>query len=236
MPLEWKTTKIKRPSGTVEITHWAKHDPQKLLKALEAKPQRVMGLAMPLVSVHRFGRHRLAVRHEYLWSEFDMLRDLAEKRAAVVEMPVAYIYHPVKGYLAVTLWKKAKVHRSLGGFLRDSKVSREDKFAACLSAVRKMAKLHAAGYVHDHLDADNFVLDNSGGVHMVDYTMLKRNLGNASASEAETLISELGTCPRPFNRVVQGDWMDKMFQQYHKWLFLHKQKLEEAGLIKSEKN
>ncbi len=175
MPLKWKRSSVKTPEGTVLVTHWAKHDPQELLKALEkGRPVR----ATPPLSVHDFGHHILTARHftePHMWwihpvALFNSLRKIAQLKSPVVEMPVALVSKPGE-YVVVTLWKKNT--RSFSEFLRDEKISRELKIAAGMNAVAKLAKLHAIGFCHRHLWATNIVVDKHGNASIIDYTLLK---------------------------------------------------------------
>lgn len=188
MPLRWKTTELQTPEGKVKVTHWEKHDPRELLVAINAEPiRRIEGDSKPRIAVHKFGPHELAVRRfrrpcteNYHDPEelFATLRDMIGTKSAIVEMPVAFIepallHHYADKYKIVTLWKKNT--RNLRDFLNDSDIDLEKKKRAMVSAVRKMAQLHAFGFLHGHLNPTNFVTDEKGNAMFVDYTFLTKN-------------------------------------------------------------
>jgi len=191
MPLEWKTTTIHRLfRDDVEITHWKQHDPKKLLEAINSKPLRTVE-GIPKVRVYPFGPHELAVREmgPYpQWKYFDFLRQTAERKAAVVEMPVAKISRRGKKDLVVTLWKKGT--RPLGDFLEDTRVPVSLRRKAALKAMRVTAMLHDAGFIHGHIGTSNFVVDKQGIPAMVDYTWLHPAKVLVDKSQAELMATE----------------------------------------------
>ncbi|MFH0713196.1 MAG: hypothetical protein V1722_01560, partial [Candidatus Micrarchaeota archaeon] len=89
---------------------------------------------------------------------------------AVIEMPLAHITRRGSSEeTIVTIWKKNTVN--LEEFLKQTTVPQKLKERACLSASRQLAKLHAAGFLHSHPRADNFVATDKGEAYFVDYTL-----------------------------------------------------------------
>lgn len=190
----WKKSKI----GELEITHWRKHLPQKILEAISAKPIRIV-VGLPKVSIYPFGKMHLAlrafsgVRARQL---FKTLQETARKRSAVLEMPVALIAGPENALIA-TVWKKNT--RTLEAFLSDPKISSSLKKSACINAMKKTASLCAAGFAHGHLQNKNMVADQKGRAGLVDYTFLEaKRYGRvpnlryvASDMATEIFLSEL---------------------------------------------
>lgn len=163
----------------LKVLHWPRHDPNELLDALERAPVHVVGTTPP-VRVHKFGNQLLAVRafrrgdgFEDLLFAFGTLADAAKSRAAFVELPVALVANSASEGRIVTLWKKDS--RPLDEFLADNRIPMALRERACLSAARKLAKLHAAGFVHGHVNPDNFLADSRGNASLIDYTYLHRN-------------------------------------------------------------
>ncbi len=194
--LQWKQTEIETSSGKVTVFHWKKHDPRELLKVLETKPLEELG-RHPVVKVHDFGRHRIAVREALAGEEFVNppmglffdLAELADKKLAIVEMPVALIIrlHRFPPVTVVTLWKKNR--KKLSDFLERQDVSGKLKEKACLSAARELAKLHAAGFTHGHPHLNNFLVNEKrGDVKLVDYSLLKRDYFGKYAKERDYLL------------------------------------------------
>ncbi len=246
MPLEWKTTRV----GNVDVTHWARHDPRRILDTLETPPLRKVGID-PVVRVHQFGNHELAARRFVppQWRDagkrlFSLLQETVGKKAAVVEMPVALIEHPNR-QIIVSLWKKGTRH--MNDFIDDKTVPVSTKKKFCLSVMRRMAQLHAAGFEHGHI-ALNFVADEKGNAYFVDYTRLKP-LAEGSHShkmekkftlpltsciypeiEAEIAV-DLGTYLRHVASGKRlpgdaGEFEAKLEEEYAKWLPRYKAKFQ----------
>ncbi len=189
MPLEWKTTKLLTLNGRVTVTHWKKHSPRALLAALESEPLKKFPRSTPPVWFHKFAGQTVVVRataphglsHPILGGTeiecmppkqiFEILKELAEKKAAFVEVPVALIegktFHAV-----VTL---AKPHRaSLQEVLSADDVSEFKKQALAVKAIKLFARLNALGYKHNHPDPVNVVVMKNDGVRLIDPTLLER--------------------------------------------------------------
>ncbi len=194
MPLEWKTSKV----GGVSVTHLSSHNPRDLVAALRGQVERIGGI--PIVYRCPFGSNTLAVRffpkHD-AERHFGLLKGLAGKRAAVLEMPIALLHETDFSYPAkpetfrwrsaiVTLWKK---HENMLTFLEDPRNSFELKKKACLSAVRKVALLTAAGVRHVHLKAENFVASKSGTASLIDYTIMYP-IASEPVAEREKISAE----------------------------------------------
>lgn len=200
MPLQWKTTTI----GKTTITHWRQHEPKALLSALSAKPLAELG-KHPKVRRHKFGRLHLAVREfepfsgRYNTAEnsFAILRQLAEQRAAFVELPVALVSQNQGNKKVVTAWKKDM--RDLHDFLRGDQISDRLKDKACISAAEITARLHSTGFIHGHLKPDNFLVDRSGKSHLVDYTLMRQpeNLNVLGQMEMQTVVEAIAAARYP---------------------------------------
>ncbi|GEM_PF-4805137 len=191
--LEWKKTTL----GEVELEHWAKHDPKALLDSIfSRKFKRKVGLTPP-VFVHAFGPHELAFRKFSTATEakafFSLLKEMAEHRHAVLEMPVALVVNPGRliideehlrkawpskssnqVYGIATIWKKGT--RDLDEYARDSSVPAKLRFKACKTAVEALARLNSAGYKHGHIKPGNFVVNKRGESALVDFTGLKQSV------------------------------------------------------------
>ncbi len=211
MPLEWKTTEFNSPEGKVKGTHWAKHKPEQLLAALSMPPIKTSPeKSRPQFTVHKFGKYHLLARRfksnvygvrpaylgggtfqRYLPAEevFGDLQVLVQKRKAILEMPVALIQQRGKDSILVTLWKKHD--RTLDVFLSDHGVSLKRKEAAALKTVQQLAKLHAAGYLHKHPFARNFVVLKNGEVRLIDPSLLERYSGNEWLLESTDMRGSL---------------------------------------------
>ncbi|MBI4406411.1 hypothetical protein HY571_00685, partial [Candidatus Micrarchaeota archaeon] len=101
-------------------------------------------------------------------------------------MPVALV-EMGHGLQIVSLWKKGTT--SLRVFLR-KQPNRVLKQRACLSAMRRAAQLHAAGFAHGHLKPQNFVVDKNGNALLVDYTLMREDwseVGKSGIALAEQL-------------------------------------------------
>ena len=204
--LEWKTTEIKTAEGgKVRVTHWKKHDPVDLLRAIETKPIRGFSRSQPQVHVHGFGKYELAVRRfrqlrdipkmgaghlAYLpaYFVFSALQNLVAKRAAILEMPVALVQYPNGSSSLVTLWKKNQ--GTLNSFLESADVSLAKKEAASLDAVRQVARLNAVGYCHGHPYSRNFVIFKNGAVKLIDPTVLTA-VQSKGDSDKHTIVTAL---------------------------------------------
>ncbi len=244
MLLEWKTTHV----GNVIVTHWAKHDPLRILDALETPTLRKVGVD-PVVRVYKFGPHEIAVRRFVPpnWGRagkrlFSLLQESVGKKAAVVEMPVALIEHPNR-QIIVSLWKKGTRH--MNDFMEDEVVPVSVKKKFCFSVMRRMAQLHAAGFEHGHI-ALNFVADEKGNAYFVDYTRLKPlNEGSRShkmekkftlpltlgmyPEVADTLTADLSTYARHImsgNKLPgeAGKFEAELENEYEKWHKRYKEK------------
>ncbi len=164
MPLEWKTSKV----GEFEVTHWAKHDPTELVKAITSAPLKEFGKTRPVL-IYDFGPHRIAVRNLFRNTRiFDLLKQTIDAKT-IVEMPVA-LFKKEGQYFAATLWRKNTV--PFGEFLHDPKVSKKRKRNAALNAVKKLARLHAAGFLHQHPKVENFVVGRRDNAMLVDYKFI----------------------------------------------------------------
>ncbi len=207
--LEWRTSIVRLPGikgllskKRVRITHWVKHDPKKLLAALEAEPSDSFPDSMPKFTVHPFGKHLLIARrfkrgghykgsNDYHPPEnvFNWLVELVKNKNAILEMPVALVDHPTKGMLVVTLWKKHE-RTLLQAFLaRD--LSLREKEALAKKAVRQLARLNAAGYTHSHSFARNYVVLKNGEVRLIDPTLLKQRPDNPDFYGIEGLMTQI---------------------------------------------
>ncbi len=203
MPIKWETTHVEIPAGRVTITHWKRHDPHKLLAALsdtsrEAKSLSLSRVPNPRVYRHKFGSLELASRkmdykensaHEEPNTLFSHLNELVDKRVSIVETPVAKVVHPDGTVQVVTIWKKGT--QPLTTFLQSNLVHKTDKLNACFSAMKLLAKLHAAGYVHGHPRSDNFVVDSQSKVHLVDYVRLCKLEESANIIDSTQLSRSL---------------------------------------------
>ena len=178
MPIKWKTTEIETPEGKVKVTHWEKHDPQKLMEALQHNQIDRKG-KNSIVTVHKFGSHLIAAK--LFWSReatnrFKTLRELERRRLAIVETPVALVElsgEPWRSQI-VTLYKKGTV--TLKEFLNDLRYGVETKRKAALSAAAKLALLHAAGFTHSHPHENNIVVDKHGNAQLIDYKLIEKNI------------------------------------------------------------
>ncbi len=196
MPLEWKTTRV----GDATVVHWKQHNPIEVLSALETEPIDSIG-KHPRVNVHRFGPHHIAVR-SFNWADiraglylpaselFTRLRELVDKKKAILEMPVALIQRKNTNPIIVTLWKKKT--RNLQEVLADSKTTNAEKAKACITASRKLAILHSLGYLHVHPHADNFVVSERGESYFADYTLFRNfNLPGKGLLEAKRSLKHI---------------------------------------------
>ncbi len=190
MPLEWKTTKLHTSKGRVTVTHWKKHSPRALLAALESEPEKEFPESTPPVRFHKFAGQTIVARSTsrsgefffgifrdkritYLPSRevFDILKELAEKKAAFVEMPVAL----VEGKRFHTLVTLAKPHRaSLQEVLYDDNVPESKRRVLAVKAIKLFARLNALGYRHSHPSPANVVVMKNDEVRLIDPTLLKR--------------------------------------------------------------
>ncbi len=220
MTLEWRTTKI----GNATVVHWKKIRASEVLAALELSPILRTG-RHPFVYLHEFGPFQLASRDfssfkPGVYKSFDHLKKvltaMVEQRAAIVEMPVAFVNAPKKKVI-VSMWKKGTSPLSI--FL-DSNVSIEAKKRTCLTVARKLAKLHAAGFVHRHLTMSNVVVDRKRNAHFIDYTRLSKirfPLGTILRSEDKSVFWEL-TLPLSKTadeaQALQGE-MEKEYSRFY---------------------
>ncbi len=210
--LEWRTSVVRLPGikgllskKRVRITHWAKHNPEKLLAALEAKPSASFPDSTPKFTVHPFGKHLLIARrfkrgghykgsNDYHPPEsvFSWLVELVKNKNAILEMPVALVDHPTKGMMVVTLWKKHE-RTLLQAFLARDLPLRE-KEALAKKAVRQLARLNAAGYTHSHPFARNYVVLKNGEVRLIDPTLFMPHRGNPDSNSSVTgLVTQIST-------------------------------------------
>ncbi len=188
--LKWKTTEVETPEGAVKVTHWQKHDPVHLLRLLGRKPVRRIG-EHPPVAIHRFGPRLLSLREFSPKYEenflnphllFQRLQTLVDLKAAVSEMPVAFIQQGSKPPIILTLYKKKT--RDFIDFIKNKRIPVEKREKAAFGAMRKLAQLHASGFVHGH-PVNNIVVDRNGNAMLVDYTFLDRNQRPVHANETE---------------------------------------------------
>ncbi len=210
MPLEWKTTKLYTLKGQVKVTHWKKHSPRALLTALKSKPEKEFPESTPAVKFHKFGGQTIVARTTVpgglfvpIWPDggtfqcmppkqiFDILKELAEKKAAFVEMPVALVERKTTHTL-VTL---TKPHRaSLEEVLSADDVPESKKRALAVKAIKLFARLNALGYWHSHPGSHNVVVMKNGEVRLIDPTLLgrfpKAGLWNIDRIEARSRLSQ----------------------------------------------
>ena len=179
MPLKWEKHTIKRGTETVEIHCLGKYRPSAILRAVEAQGVEEPE-SYPPVFKHGFGNQAFAVRHYFDRLEdakrvFDTLRKTADAGAAVLEMPVALITQTAdeggRTTKLVTLWKGNT--RPMREYLQDKAIGEEEKVRAAVSAIQQLAKLHAAGFIHDKSSPNNFVVDNRGSARLVDPTRVE---------------------------------------------------------------
>ncbi len=193
MPLEWKTTKL----YGLKVTHWKKHPPLGLLAALESEPEKEFPESTPPVRFHKFAGQTIVARTTnprgaflrlitgYLITclppkeIFDILKELAEKKAAFVEVPVAL----VEGKATHTLVTLAKPHRaSLEEVLCDDAVPESKKRALAVKAIKLFARLNALGYRHNHPGPRNVVVMKNDEIRLIDPTLLERLPKNGLSS------------------------------------------------------
>ncbi len=176
MPIKWKTSEVETPEGKVKVTHWAKHDPRELIEALQ-HDWIERKFRNSVVTVYKFGPHLIASKtfsSRKAASSFETLRELERKRLAIVETPVALVELQGADSPAqvVTLYKKGT--ETLGGLFDNLEVPVKTKRKAALSAVAKLARLHAAGFIHGHLHEDNVVVDEHGNAQLIDYKFIEK--------------------------------------------------------------
>ncbi|MFH0713346.1 MAG: hypothetical protein V1722_01820 [Candidatus Micrarchaeota archaeon] len=196
MPLEWRTTKVNTSKGEVTVEHWAKHNPIELLEAVSDRANPVSG--QPMVFKHIFRGRQLASRfmpqHSNDWiiayyppsTLFATLKEMARKRIAIVELPVASIKRPNGTTQIVTAWKKS--YADLDLFLRSKEFSTVRKLKVGLAAMRLVAKLHAAGYNHSHIKMENILVSEHDVPHLIDYTFLNLEKRLYSLEKGDTKI------------------------------------------------
>lgn len=230
----WKTTIIQHPKyGNIRVTHWAngnekyKIDPRELLQTIETNKNIVYGkderlAATPILKQVPFGKYMLAARHyrkgrnnvnwpaSYL---FKQLKNTVDRKIAIVEMPVALVEYPfprlsseagIHDTILVSLWKKKT--RCLHAFLGDENVAVEKKQLAVHNAVKKIARLHANGFVHGHLRPENMVINEKGETKFVDYTLLQ-SLGGLHRLTGNTEKA------REINYFLNNIKMEQIFSQ-----------------------
>ncbi|MFH1247037.1 MAG: hypothetical protein V1644_01525 [Candidatus Micrarchaeota archaeon] len=228
MSIKWKTHTVEHKGETYSVTHWARHDPRKLVDLVHAKPNFTVGQNPP-VRVHKFGPHDVAIRTDvYRYkSRFAALAKAAARHASVLETPVALISHNGSSYL-VTLWKKKTW--SFGVFVCDPQVSLTRKKKACVSVARELARLHAAGFVHLHLKPENVVVDKNGKGKLVDPVLMHEinplysiydDFSNARflfglGSLVDALRPQRSLHSRHFNRVKFRRYLFDKYDQYYK--------------------
>ncbi len=177
MGLVWKTTRLDR-LGWRKMEHWAKEDPLAIYGSLKGKPDEIAG-GRPQVSKYSWtpqGGQRpvsLAVR-SFSSKEGDALagalKALVDRKAAVLEMPVAIVRTPFTTTIA-TYWKEDT--RPFEEYVKDPKVPLERKMKTVEGAMRQMAKLFHAGFVHEHPHWLNWRVTPGGDARMIDYTLLR---------------------------------------------------------------
>ncbi len=99
---------------------------------------------------------------------------MVRRQSALVEMPVAFVHDRKRDSVRiVTLWKRNT--RPMPEFLEDASVTDDRKAAAVLACIRKLARLNAAGFRHDHLGPKNVLIQEAeiDRVHLVDIDLLK---------------------------------------------------------------
>lgn len=190
--LKWKETELQTPTGKVKVTHWEKHNPVQLLRLVARKPVRILG-EHPPVAIHRFGPHLLSLREfspkyeeNFLNPEklFQRLQELVALKTAIFEMPVAFIQRGSKPPVILTLYKKRT--SDFIDFVKNKRIPVEKREKAAIGAMRRLAELHASGFVHGH-PLNNIVVDRNGNAMLVDYTFLdsKQRLVHANETEIE---------------------------------------------------
>lgn len=217
MPIEWVPSRVvlrervrSFEPGELEVRHWKGHDPHALVDALKRESAPRVGYSPP-VSRHAyaFPYGRLTVERTLAAREFEAFRSnglLHGSTAAdvfhyldgstqgltgLVETPVALMHQPATGRSAiVTVWKEGT--RSLREFLYDRDVSMHLKRRAMLGAMRKLARLHDAGFIHGHVKTDNLVVTPRGTVHFADITGVYPSLPAKAEQELELALNNFG--------------------------------------------
>ena len=229
--LKWAKAKFGfAPHGIVELTYWKnKIEPVKLLEAHSKRYTPIHLIdSRPVMTTYDFGPYKLVSRNyskqndfPYLWRN---LLDLVKKKSAIAEMPVARICYKDGTAEIISIWRKNT--RELSGFLTDEKIKYELKEKALVTAAKSLAKLHAAGYTHNHAHLGNFVTHPSGETHLVDYTSInkigekggKNDLNALFTKTREVLGLRFSTVPasKDIRRLFEQDIIGKMQQVYEK--------------------
>lgn len=183
MPLELIESNVEYRGANYEIKHLPVIDAHEIIRTVNSTPLDIVGI---YPKVERFNlvkksgaRMPVAVRWIRIGDLnqppaedlFESLVESAKRKAAIVESPIAFIRNAHKVGI-ITTWKKDTVPMPV--FLLDKNVSSERKIKACVTLYRKIARLHAAGFTHLHLNPDNALVDSKDQGHMVDFTQMKR--------------------------------------------------------------
>lgn len=198
MKFKFKTTQI----GDATITHLYEHNPEELLAALNTASTVNFPTAYPPLTSHNLGGRLISVRRyvkhpqkgDFVPNEHahhpskvfsELLRSIKLK-TAFSEVPIALIQKPSEFQL-VTQWKvpTSQVMR-LDDYLTDHNFSFQDKSKVCLSAIRKLAKMHAAQITHGHAHVRNVIVDiERKTAHFIDPTLLKKGTINGQLARQD---------------------------------------------------
>ncbi|MFH0713355.1 MAG: hypothetical protein V1722_01865 [Candidatus Micrarchaeota archaeon] len=223
MSLKWEEHIVETPHGKFRVTHWAKHDPHKLIAAIKCTAIRQDAAADPIINTYSFGPHELVTRkfsgrRKPAAHYFDILRTMADKGVSIVETPVALVQELTYGHhdLLVTLWKQKTQPLShllyAGGKLKV-------KDEARLNAMRVVAKLHAAGFSHGHLKISNFVVDEKGQTQLIDPTLV----GNDPRNDGEIDYILPGELLSGYPFIFKSQLTAAVLRgHYQKWLEIYK--------------
>ncbi|MDP2717407.1 MAG: hypothetical protein Q8P02_01555 [Candidatus Micrarchaeota archaeon] len=172
----WRTTRTNR--------YVARHRPDvdhaDLFNTIQKPPRYRVG-QHPNVHVHDFGKGVVSVRDftpkdtAYRRPEdvFPIMERIAGGRPALVEELLAHfqIFHSDgPRHLLVTAWHAGS--RPMREFLADAAISGVQKRRALEVLMRKLARLHANGYLHGHPKVDNAVASAKQVGLLVDPTRL----------------------------------------------------------------
>ncbi|MFH1247110.1 MAG: hypothetical protein V1644_01895 [Candidatus Micrarchaeota archaeon] len=106
--VQWKTHTFRHNGEVYKVTHWAKHNPREILKALKepssAEIEHLplatrlrLNRANPKIHIFKFGPHLLVKRdndsNDQLptYQQMNTLMRMVQDKTAVVEMPFAFV-------------------------------------------------------------------------------------------------------------------------------------------------
>ncbi|MFH1247111.1 MAG: hypothetical protein V1644_01900 [Candidatus Micrarchaeota archaeon] len=87
---------------------------------------------------------------------------------------------------------------------------------AAMSAARTLAKLHSAGYVHNHLKIGNFVADERGNVKLIDPTSLSSGLTYAGKQEERQVLNHIAIEAHSSDAEAQDRLREKVQREYER--------------------